>query len=122
MKRLQYFLLTLITIGVGLFSRTRFIPELIYPYLGDFLYTLMFYFLFAFLFPKNAPKYHLMLSIGLCFLIEICQLNQSTMMLEIRSSWLGGMILGHEFLWTDLVSYSLGGLFGYWLDTKWIKR
>jgi len=118
MNRFLYFILTIITIGLGLFSRTKFIPDFIYPYLGDFLYTLMFYFLFAFLLIKNTPKHHLILSIGLCFLIEISQLNQSIFMLQVRSSWWGGMILGHEFLWTDLVSYTLGGLCGYWIDIK----
>ena len=52
-SRLLYFLLIVGTIGIGLASRSSFIPKVIYPYLGDALYTLMFYWVFGFLFPQS---------------------------------------------------------------------
>ncbi|WP_373331494.1 hypothetical protein [Salmonirosea aquatica] len=38
-------MLIIATIGLGLASRSSFIPSLIYPYLGDGLYALMIYFM-----------------------------------------------------------------------------
>jgi len=74
--RLFYGLLIILTIFLGLFSRTKFIPEWIYPYLGDILYALMFYWIFALFYPKKNPIIILCLGVGTCFLIEVSQLYQ----------------------------------------------
>ena len=120
-KRLRYLLFTLITIGIGLLSRKPFIPTLIYPYLGDVLYTFMFYFIFAFLLPNEKPLKLAFFSIALCFLIEISQLYQADWINDIRNTRLGGLILGYGFRWSDLVCYSLGGLMGAVFD-HWYRE
>ncbi len=121
-NRIQYFLLILFIIAIGLFSRTKFIPSIIYPYLGDYLYCLMFYVLFGVLFPKKEPISIALLSIGLCFFIEILQLYKADWILAIRSYRLGGLILGHGFLWSDLLSYTLGGITGFVLELFCMKK
>lgn len=111
-----YSILTCITIGLGLMSRTTYIPELIYPYLGDVLYALMFYWIFATLFPNIKVSHLFYLAVGSCFLIEISQLYQAEWINEIRHTRLGSLVLGFGFLWSDLVSYTLGGLLGLQID------
>ena len=115
-SRPQYAIFILLTIALGLFSRTSYIPELIYPYLGDMLYTLMFYFIIGFLFPKLAPYKVAIFSIAICFVIECSQLYQADWINQIRANRLGRLILGHGFLWSDLVSYTIGGLLGFFIE------
>ncbi|MEM6806631.1 MAG: DUF2809 domain-containing protein [Bacteroidota bacterium] len=121
-KRLWYLLFTLMIIGLGLLSRKAFIPELIYPYLGDVLYTFMFYFIFAFLLPDERPLRLAGYSIALCFLIELSQLYQADWINNIRQTRLGGLILGFGFRWSDLFCYGLGGLMGAACDSWYRKK
>jgi len=121
-NRLNYLIFTLLIIALGLFSRSRFIPEFIYPYLGDVLYTFMFFFIFGFLFPKWSSMKIAILSILTCYCIELTQLIQADWMLQLRSYRLGGLILGHGFLWSDIVSYTIGGLLGYFIEKIWYQK
>ncbi|MEZ4771967.1 MAG: DUF2809 domain-containing protein [Bacteroidia bacterium] len=111
-NRFYYFLLILITIGAGLLSRSRFIPECIYPYLGDVLYTVMYYFIAGFMFPTMKPIKVAILSMGFCYAIEFTQLCKADWIMALRSYKLGGLILGYGFRWSDLVCYAIGGFGG----------
>lgn len=115
-NRFYYFLLIFITIGTGLFSRSRFIPEWIYPYLGDVLYTVMYYFIVGFMFPAMKPIKVAILSIVFCYAIEFTQICKADWLMELRSYKLGGLILGYGFRWSDLVCYTLGGGLGMALE------
>lgn len=121
-NRVHYFIFIILTIAVGLFSRSRFIPDLIYPYLGDLLYCLMYYFIFGFLFPKMKIVNVLLYSIAVCFAIEISQLIRVDWLNEIRSTTFGKLVLGNGFLWSDLVSYTLGGLVGVGLEKYFLQK
>lgn len=115
-NRLYYLLFIFLTIGLGLLSRTRFVPDWLYPYLGDILYALMFFFIIGFLFPKLSTLRVVLVSIGFCFLIELSQLYQADWINTLRSYRLGGLVLGYGFLWSDLVSYTFGGVVGGLLE------
>lgn len=117
-NRWVYLILTVVTIGVGLLSRSKFIPDWIYPYLGDALYALMFFFITGFLFPRLSTAKVFLISVGFCFLIEISQLYQADWINRIRSYRLGGLILGYGFLWNDLLSYTVGGITGSLLEYR----
>ena len=112
-NRIHYLSFILLTIGMGLFSRSKIIPELIYPYLGDLLYCLMFYFVVGFLFPKMKSVNVLLYCVTICFAIEVSQLIQVDWLNQIRKTTIGRLTLGSGFLWSDFVSYSLGGLVGF---------
>jgi hypothetical protein len=115
-NRIHYLFFIILAIGFGLFSRSRFIPDLIYPYLGDLLYCLMFYFIIGFLFPKIKSVNVLLYCVAICFVIEVSQLIKVDWLNEIRNTTLGKLTLGSGFLWSDLVSYTLGGLVGLVLE------
>ncbi len=121
-NRRVHLLLTFCTIAAGLFSRTSYIPAIIYPYLGDALYTLMLYFLLGFLVPKLSSIKTMGIAIGLCFVIELGQLYQADWIQELRATLPGRLILGQGFLYSDLVAYVIGGVAGYFLETKLILR
>jgi hypothetical protein len=115
-NRQIYIALILVTIAVGLFSRSGYVPEPITPYAGDILYTTMYFFIVGFLFPTMSARKVATLSILFCFGIEILQLYQADWIENIRSYRLGGLILGHGFLWSDLLCYSLGGALGWMVE------
>lgn len=125
--RIAYAFLIILTIGLGLFSRSRFIPEMIYPYLGDAFYALLFFFMIGIAFPGLKSRTVALASVGFCYSIELSQLYQSDWMLALRATRLGALILGHHFLWSDLVSYAVGGSFGLLLESlqpfqkKWMQ-
>jgi len=115
-KRKTYFLLIISTIVFGLLSRKALPPSFIDPYLGDFLYALMFFFIVGFLFPTMKSLKVVLISIAICYFIEGLQLYQADWINQLRSYKLGGLILGYGFLWSDILSYTFGGLFGYFFE------
>ena len=114
-KRVHHALFIAATIAVGLFSRSRFTP-FDYPHIGDALYALMIFFGVGFLFPRMSSPRVVALSVGFCFLLEFGQLYQADWINAIRSTRLGGLVLGFGFLWGDLISYTVGGVVGWALE------
>lgn len=119
--RIRYTILFVLTIIIGLFSRSSYIPDLIYPYIGDLFYAVMMYWIFAFLLPKERSFKVAVYAVGLCFAIEVFQLYQAEWINTIRHTLFGRLVLGSGFLWSDLVCYCLGGLIGYYIDQIFIK-
>lgn len=125
-NRILYLILIISTIAIGLLSRTTGLtPKLIYPYLGDFLYAVMCFFIVGFLFPKTPSFKVAVISILICFAIECFQLYQADWIVNIRNTRIGALILGSGFLWSDMLSYTFGGFLGYVLEyfiyQKWLK-
>lgn len=120
--RKTYLTFIIITILLGLLSRTNLIPKLIYPYIGDFFYALMFFFIIGFLFPNMTSLKKVLISIGICYLIELSQFYQSDWINDIRNNKLGGLIFGFGFLWSDIISYTLGGFTGFIFEKIYYSR
>ncbi|MCU4175978.1 DUF2809 domain-containing protein [Carboxylicivirga sp. N1Y90] len=115
-NRFHYLLFILTTVALGLASRTDITPQLIYPYIGDILYAVMFFFIIGFLFPKRSSLWVIVISVMACYSIELLQLYQAEWINNIRSYKLGGLVLGYGFLWSDMLCYSIGALFGYLVE------
>lgn len=120
-NRWRYLLYILMTIILGLCSRTSYIPTWIYPYLGDVLYALMIYWGIAFLYPKISILKVGIISYIICILIETSQLYQADWINELRATTLGSLTLGHGFLWSDWLSYFIGCFWGVILETLLMK-
>ncbi len=121
-NRIFYFFLIIVTVGLGLTSRADFIPKLIYPFLGDILYSLMIFFIIGFIFKDFSSFKIALISIGICYIIEISQFYEANWIEEIRNTKLGGLILGYGFLWSDLVSYLVGATLGFSLEFFLLKK
>lgn len=107
-NRYYYTFLVCLTILLGLFSRTTYIPAIIYPYLGDSLYAVLIYLIAATVFYKKPSSTIFYIATAVCFAIEISQLYQGETINDIRNSRIGSLILGHGFLWSDLFAYLVG--------------
>lgn len=120
-RRRLYYLITLpLVVCLGLLSRrlNAYIPDFIDLFLGDSLWALMIYLLVRILFTNWSKKKAAFIGLLFCFIIELTQLYHSYWIDVIRDTTLGGLILGHGFLWSDLVAYFIGILFGYIVDVK----
>ncbi|MNR32533.1 hypothetical protein D3C85_1501270 [compost metagenome] len=64
----------------------------------------------------------LVLSVGMCFVVECSQLYQAEWIINIRNTVFGGLILGQGFLYADLVRYLVGAIAAYALDRLLMER
>ena len=117
-KRPIYAVLIILIIVLGLLSRSKFISGWIYPYLGDSLYALLIFYIVGFIYQRRSTKQVVILTLLFCFFIEISQLYQANWINSIRKTKLGGLVLGFGFLWSDLVSYSIGALIGMLIENS----
>jgi len=83
-------------------------PNWVTLYLGDSLWALMVFFLFGLLFKTKNTSWVTKGALLYSFSIEISQLYHSQWIDSLRKTRLGGLVLGYGFLWSDLVSYTVG--------------
>ena len=117
-KRVLYFVTTSLVMLMGLLSRKfMFIfPKNIAPFIGDMFWAMMLYFGFRFLLPKLALLKSFNIALIFSFAIEISQLYQSDWINTVRKTTIGGLVLGHGFLWMDLISYTIGVIIALIID------
>lgn len=116
--RLQYFLLTLLVVLLGIGSRKINAFPL---FIGDVLYATMMYFGMRFVLAHLKLKTIFVLSVLFCFLIEISQLFQFDWLISLRKTTFGKYVLGQGFLWSDLICYLIGTFISFLIDSKLIK-
>ncbi|KAA0766607.1 DUF2809 domain-containing protein [Bacillus sp. SH5-2] len=123
-NRLRYAMFTIIVIILGLSSRkfAFVLPDLLNDYLGDALWALMIFIGFGFLFPKIETKKLAVISLLFCYGIEMSQLYHAPWIDSIRTTTLGGLVLGYGFLWSDLIAYTIGVGIGILLELKLRKK
>lgn len=104
-RREQYFMLICIIIILGLVSREiSFVPL----FVGDVLWAMMIFFIIQFLFINIDIWVLFLVSLMICYLVEISQLYQVEWLNSIRMTTLGRLVLGQGFLWGDIISYTVG--------------
>lgn len=115
-----YLALVVVTMILGLGSRqfSGYLPKVINFYLGDALWALMVFFLFAGLFQNRETRSVAVIALLFAYGIEISQLYHAPWIDAIRQTRLGGLVLGYGFLWRDLVSYTLGVGIGALVDQQ----
>lgn len=117
-NRLNYFILILLVLILGILSRKiSGIPL----FIGDILYAVLIYFGFRFLIMDSKKSTSHLLSLLFCFGIEILQLIKIDWLIAIRKNTLGHYILGEGFLWLDLLCYIMGTLMAYYLDKLFLS-
>ena len=114
-NRLNYFILILFVIILGILSRKISDIPL---FIGDVLYAILIYFGLRFLFIHLKTHKTFLLSLLFCFSIEILQLVQIDWLIGLRKTTLGHYILGQGFLWLDLLCYIFGTLIAFVIDWK----
>lgn len=123
-RQLIYFILYLLIVPIG--YATRKLPHLFHPFIaefgGDTLWAAMFLFLFRAIWPKPALYKVACYTYLFTVAIEVSQLYHAPWIDRIRVTFLGKMLLGSGFLWSDLVCYLTGVLFACLIATFVDKR
>jgi hypothetical protein len=123
-QRLVYICVCFIVIVLGLSSRAFAdqLPRFVSLHFGDALWGSMIYFMFRILLVRRKLWIALVWSLVFSFGIECSQLYQEDWINSIRSTVLGGLILGKGFLWLDLVRYTVGIMLVYGLDQYFSRK
>jgi Protein of unknown function (DUF2809) len=113
-NRLLYLLIGCAVVPVGLASRryADFLPEFIATYAGDTLWAVMAFLAVGFAFPRWSTARVSEAALLLSYADEISQLYHAPWIDNLRRTWLGGLMLGFGFLWSDILCYTIGVILG----------
>src|SRR5215216_2803934 len=106
---------------LGLASRARYAPAVVRAYWGDVLWGSLFFLLFALLWPSHGSRRLAAYAAVTTCAIELSQLYRAEWANQLRSSKIGGLLLGHAFSWRDLGCVLLGAASAAALDA-WLAR
>ena len=102
------------------YSLWAYLPNWINVWIGDSLWSFMLYFAFLGLFGTKKPLQTAWILALVCFAIECSQLYQADWIKAIRATTLGGLAIGHGFLWSDLLAYTGGIIVAYYGYRTWV--
>lgn len=116
--------LLLATTVSGLASRefAADLPGFVAAYAGDVLWAAALYWFLALVLGKRSTHLIAALALVLSFAVECSQQYRAPWIDGLRRSTLGGLLLGHGFLWSDLLCYTLGIVIAATLDAVWLFR
>jgi hypothetical protein len=117
-SRIQLLGATLIVVVLGLGTRGPFAPHFVQLYVGDVLWGVLFFLLGALVSPSKPSLILGAWAVVSTELIELSQLYQGDWVLRLRATRAGGLLLGHQFLWSDLLCVAVGGALAALLDAK----
>jgi glycopeptide antibiotics resistance protein len=88
------------------------LPNVISQYSGDILWATLVFFGFSIIAPRLKIWPTALAALAFSFTIELSQFYHAPWIDEIRSTTLGGLILGFGFKASDLVCYTVGVALG----------
>jgi hypothetical protein len=97
-----------IPLGLGSRRYAHALPGFVAAYAGDTLWALAAFLGFGLVLPRASTRTIAALAITFSVLIEVSQLYHAPWIDSIRHTTLGGLILGFDFVWSDLVCYTAG--------------
>ena len=83
-------------------------PEWIGRYAGDTLWAALVFWLLALIWRRASTARIGAAAITIAFAVEVSQLYHAPWVDAIRGTRVGGLILGSDFLWSDLLCYAIG--------------
>jgi hypothetical protein len=98
------------------------LPHFIATYAGDTLWAMMIYWGCRTLFISKKLYISVYISMTFSVLIEVSELYHAPWIDAIRATTIGGLILGYDFYWPDLVCYSVGIFLGWSIDYFIVKK
>jgi len=113
--------MVVLIICLGLYSRTIRGGITNIVDLKDIIWAAMIYFIFRIVFIDWPFLKVAVAGILFSILIETSQLYHADWIDRIRDSFLGKMILGSNFVWSDLVAYTVGILSALLIDYLLVK-
>ena len=116
--------LIVMTVALGIGSR-RFpdaLPGFVAAYAGDTLWALGAFLLIGLAMPTAPTRRVAILAMTSSVLVEVGQLYHAPWIDSIRRTTLGGLALGHGFLWSDLACYVVGIGMGILIELAVLHR
>lgn len=123
-SRPRYLLAILLIILIGLPTRLipQHLPAFCIYYAGDALWALAIFLMLGFVAPAASTRRLVIIALLITYAIEFSELYQADWINQLRSIKLIALVLGHTFLWVDLVSYTVGILAGALLERLILHR
>lgn len=106
-------LVILIPLGYSVRFAQGLLPEWFRNAFGNIAYETFWILFLLLLLPKLLPRGAAVIVFLLSCAIEVLQLWQDPWILGIRATRMGGLILGHAFVWEDFPTYAIGSLIGW---------
>jgi hypothetical protein len=108
--RLTYALLAATIVVAGLAARhlRSAAPGILTTYLGDTLWPVLFFLLFAIALPRAATRTVALLTLATTLGIEFSQLYHAPWLDALRATPPGRLLLGNTFLWSDVACLVVG--------------
>ncbi len=108
----------IILIPLGLFTRRiNCIPN----ETGDALWSMMLFCIWRILlFNKNLSVVAIVSLIN-CYLVEFSQLITWQWLVSFRQTFIGHIMIGQGFLWSDMLAYTIG-IACIWSVFKWLEK
>ncbi len=105
-----YTALACLSIGAGLAARRypAFLPGFVARYAGDTLWAAMVFWLLALGWRRARPSRLAGTAVAIAFTVECSQLYRAAWIVSIRATRIGSLVLGSDFLWSDLACYAVG--------------
>ena len=115
-------LLLLPVLGLGSRSGAAWLPPFVAEYAGDTLWTMMVYVSLLFVWPRLSVLQAGGAALAISFGVEFSQLYRAPWIDAVRAHRLGALVLGHGFLASDLVCYTVGALLAAGVDGLLAQR
>jgi hypothetical protein len=81
----------------------------------------MVYLLIRIFLTTQKATHIIVLALMLCYSIEFFQLYQAEWIIQLRQTLFGRYVLGQEFLWADILAYTIGIIFTYLIEKIILK-
>ncbi len=94
-------------LGIGSRQYAHSLPRFIAVYAGDTLWALAAFLGFGLILRRQSTWRVALFAMTFSILIEVSQLYHAPWLESIRHTILGGLILGFDFLWSDLACYAV---------------
>lgn len=123
-RPLAQLLLIVMVCALGLGSRrfAPWLPRFIAEYAGDTLWALAAFLGVGILLPRASTRTVALLALAISVAVELSQLYHAPWIDSIRSTTLGGLLLGFGFLWSDLACYAVGVGLGVVMESMRTER
>jgi hypothetical protein len=106
-------------LGIGSRRYAHALPGFIAAYGGDTLWALAAFAAIGLLLPRASTRTIALLAMAVAVAVELSQLYHAPWLDSIRETTLGGLILGFDFLWSDVACYAAGVGLGVCVEIVW---
>jgi hypothetical protein len=111
-----------ILLGLGSRRYAASLPGFVAAYAGDTLWALAAFLGIGLLLPRASTWRAALLALSLSVLVEVGQSYKAPWIDSIRRTTPGGLILGYDFVWSDLACYAVGVVLGILIELAVLHR